>query len=157
MQIISNVNWWTGMEVKDKKILMQVAVYFASEWFVARIAASCDESREEWEGKVSPRSLCTSPPCAVHPRPAAYHWWLPTSIIPTLSLTSSLWPGPASGADICRHVPPLCWLGIKQSFSHTLWGHWHYSCSNVYLEYALKTYRSTLTFLLCPFNRLMCH
>ena len=80
----------------------------------------------------------------VHPRPAAYHWWLPTSIIPTLSLTSSLWPGPASGADICRHVPPLCWLGIKQSFSHTLWGHW-------------KTYRSTLTFLLCPFNRLMCH
>ena len=36
-------------------------------------------------------------------------------------LTSSLWPV----ADICHHVPPLCCLGIKQSLSHPLWGHWH--------------------------------
>ena len=56
---------------------------------------------------------------------AAYQWWLPTSIIPTLSyphiqpVTISLRP------DICHHVPPLCWLGIKQSLSHPLWGHWH--------------------------------
>lgn len=69
------------------------------------------EGGGEWAGKVSRQSLCTStpPPCAwAWCTPAAYHWWLPTSII-ILSPILSLCPlASLQGRHLSPYNPPWC-------------------------------------------------